>query len=81
MNANLKAQKWVVKNIQYAKNNQLIIFNRLGNKVFEATNYQNNWDGTYKGKPLPDGAYYYQLRIITANNRTIDKSGSITLIR
>jgi hypothetical protein len=26
--------------------------------VFESNDYANRWDGTYKGKALPDGTYY-----------------------
>ncbi|MBO0357017.1 gliding motility-associated C-terminal domain-containing protein [Hymenobacter sp. BT186] len=37
---------------------QLQVFSRWGNKVFEAANYQNDWNG---GK-LPNGVYYYLLR-------------------
>lgn len=73
--------KWVVKNIQLSKTNKVIIYNRWGNKVFEANNYQNNWDGTFKGNPLPDGAYYYQIEATTIGKRTIHKAGSITLLR
>ena len=46
-------------------NFKLIIFNRLGNQVY---NYSNNgntnpvwWDGTNKGKPVSTGVYYYTL--------------------
>jgi len=73
--------KWVVRNIQLSKTNKVIIYNRWGNKVFEANNYQNNWDGTFKGNPLPDGAYYYQIEATTIGKRTIHKAGSITLLR
>ena len=46
-------------------NFKLIIFNRLGNQVY---NYSNNgntnpvwWDGTNNGKPVSTGVYYYTL--------------------
>lgn len=46
--------------------NELIIYNRWGNIVFEETNYGQNgfWDGTFRGNgdPLPDGTYFYILR-------------------
>jgi gliding motility-associated-like protein len=35
--------------------NELVVFNRWGKKVYEATNYQNDWDGG----DLSDGTYYY----------------------
>ena len=44
-------------------NNELSIFNRRGDKVFEAKNYRNNWKGTYQGAALPAGTYYYLLRL------------------
>jgi gliding motility-associated-like protein len=72
---------WMIKNIQFTKQNRVAVFNRWGNKVFEATNYQNNWDGKSKNGPLPDGAYYYQIQATTINNRVINLTGSITLLR
>ncbi len=44
--------------------NKLIVFNRWGKIVYEAIDYQSTedrFDGTYKGKVLPDGVYYYVL--------------------
>nr|WP_241551473.1 HYR domain-containing protein [Gramella oceanisediminis] len=46
----------------------LKIFNRWGAKVFEAQNYQNNWDGYSESSftssnQLPSGTYYYVLEI------------------
>jgi len=39
--------------------NDLCIFNRWGNQVFYTKNYQNDWRGTWNGKDLPDGTYFY----------------------
>lgn len=50
--------------IQYPEN-RIYIFNRYGNKVFEESPYQNNWNGTYDGDSLPDGTYYYMLFLET----------------
>lgn len=50
--------------------NTVTVYNRNGNKVFEAVNYQNNWDGIAnvggvlnKGDHLPSGTYYYVIHL------------------
>ena len=41
------------------QDNEVKIFNEWGDEVFGAKPYQNNWNGTYEGKPLPVGTYFY----------------------
>ncbi len=50
-------------------NNELIIFNRWGSEVFRETGYNSltPWNGTYNGEELPDGTYFYVLRLSTGN--------------
>ena len=54
---------WVIENITSFPKNNVKVFNRWGNKVFEANNYQNDWDGKSteggSSKTLPVGAYLY----------------------
>jgi gliding motility-associated-like protein/fimbrial isopeptide formation D2 family protein/uncharacterized repeat protein (TIGR01451 family) len=38
---------------------QLMVFNRWGNELLNTENYQNDWKGTYKGQPVPDGTYFW----------------------
>jgi gliding motility-associated-like protein len=47
-----------IKNIELAKENTLNIFNRWGDKVYSATNYDNVKE-VFDGGNLPDGTYYY----------------------
>ncbi|MCB9245114.1 MAG: PKD domain-containing protein [Flavobacteriales bacterium] len=71
---------WVVENIWAYPDAKVVIFNRYGMEVFNGTNYDlNRWDGTFDGKELPDGAYYY---VITHPDHpdTVYK-GAINLIR
>lgn len=44
-------------------NHVLRVYNRWGNIVLEATDYQSDWDGTWEGKLLPDGTYFYMLEL------------------
>ncbi len=42
-------------------NSKIVIFNRWGDVVYESDNYQNDWQGTFRNEPLPDGTYFYIL--------------------
>lgn len=66
---------------EFIKSYQLTIFNRWGEKIFLSETGQSAWDGNYKGKPVPDGVYFYQLSIELINSHKIWKSGTITLLR
>lgn len=44
-------------------NNHIAIFNRWGDKVYEETGYANDWGGTFNGKQLPAGTYFYILEV------------------
>lgn len=45
--------------VQDYPENTLYIFNEWGDEVFDAAPYENNWRGTFNGKDLPDGTYFY----------------------
>ena len=61
---------FVIRGIQYFPNNTFVIYNRWGNKVFEANPYQNNWDGrsTFGLKvgsnELPLSTYFYLFDLV-----------------
>ena len=38
------------------------VFSRSGKLVFSNPDYDNRWDGTSDGGPLPEGAYYYVIK-------------------
>ncbi|MEA3497006.1 MAG: PKD domain-containing protein [Bacteroidota bacterium] len=56
----------------------LMIFNRWGQKIYDSKDSIGIpiWDGTYKGKLISEGVYYY---ILIGNN--FKRSGTVTLIR
>nr|HPH85411.1 gliding motility-associated C-terminal domain-containing protein [Ferruginibacter sp.] len=73
--------KWLVTYGNCITAARVKVFNRYGSSVFETENYQNNWEGTYKGKPLPDATYYYVIEYKQANNITVMLKGNLTIIR
>lgn len=59
---------------------ELVITNRWGGQVFAASPYQNNWNGrNANGKPLPEGTYYYLLRLDVGDGQY--QVGSVTIKR
>lgn len=51
------------------------IFNRWGELIYESSNLDFKWDGSYNGETVPSGSYYY---IITG---TYQREGALTVIK
>jgi gliding motility-associated-like protein len=61
-------------------NNELIVFNRWGDIVFQAQPYGNDWQGeNMDGTNLPDGTYYFILRLDIGGGEII--KGDVTILR
>ena len=55
---------FTIDNVEDYPDAKLTILNRWGNAVLQAENgYRNTWDGTWEGRDLPDGTYFYFLEI------------------
>ncbi|MCF8424812.1 MAG: gliding motility-associated C-terminal domain-containing protein, partial [Bacteroidia bacterium] len=59
----------------------LQIFSRWGEKVFETSNLENSWDGTYKGKKMDTGVFVYKADGVSIDGKSFKFKGNITLIR
>jgi len=70
---------WVITNLDTYPNSQLKVFSRWGQLVFESKANNKIWDGTYNGKTLSNGVYYYIIEVNEANIKPI--SGSVLIIR
>ncbi|MDA8629837.1 gliding motility-associated C-terminal domain-containing protein, partial [Bacteroidia bacterium] len=75
-----------IPGIEAYKNNKVIIYNRWGNVVYQASRYQNQWDGTSNtgirvldtdGK-VPDGTYFY---FVDLGDGSKPRSGSLYINR
>ncbi len=60
---------------------KVTVFNRYGSEVYSNPNYQNDWTGTYKGKTIPDGTYYYQVEFTLVGGRKLFVKGDVTILR
>lgn len=62
------------------------IYNRWGELVFQSSDPDFEWDGTYKGREVPLGSYPYVIHYKSTTDegeegRTYEKRGGITVLR
>ncbi len=68
----------------YVKKYHLSIFNRWGQMIFETTDINNSWDGTYQGSPCMIGAYVYRIDYEEFGQQSMDSKvvkGTVMLVR
>jgi gliding motility-associated-like protein len=59
-----------------------VIYNRWGEKVFEANTLADAWDGTYRGVEQPMETYGYMLRVLCSDGQpALMRQGNVTLLR
>lgn len=70
---------WKITALTTYKNYELSVYNRFGNLVYTTKNYLLPWDGSYLGKPLPVGTYYY---LINLDNKAVGSlKGYVVILR
>ncbi len=57
------------------------VFNRYGQLMFETNQWLKGWDGKYKGKPQPMGAYVWIVKGIDKNGRVVEMKGTVMLVQ
>lgn len=67
---------WVIENMDTYPDARVEIFNRWGSKVYDKVGYQNDWNGTYRGSPLPVGVYFYVILLPGGHKMT----GSVSIV-
>jgi gliding motility-associated-like protein len=70
---------WTIQYLDAYPNCKIQVFNRNGQPVYESNGYRApGWDGTYKGKPIPFGTYYY---VIEPGSGRKPMTGYVTIIK
>ena len=57
------------------------IFNRWGQKLYEWTDIEGGWDGTYNGSPVKDGVYFVVVKARGADGIEYNIRRDVNLIR
>jgi gliding motility-associated-like protein len=60
---------------------ELMIFNRWGTLLYQTTNAEAGWDGTYLGKECQPDVYVYKFSAKLENGDRIVRAGDVNLIR
>ncbi len=59
----------------------MAVYNRWGEKVFETSDPNEGWNGTFKGKELPPDVFGYYLQLKCLNGEEYFKKGNVTLLK
>ncbi len=73
-----KNDNWRIPFLDPSLNAKVSVYNRYGQQVYYCQGCVVNWDGTFKGQPLPAGAYAYYIQFF---NGYPDIKGSVLLLR
>ena len=57
------------------------IFNRWGQKLYEWSDINSGWDGTYHGSPVKDGVYYVLVKAKGADGREYNIKRDVNVLR
>lgn len=79
-NGDARNDTWEIEGLEQVSDFHIRVFSKAGQVVFEATDYSKPWDGTFNGKRLAPGVYYYNI-LMTIRGAKGSKTGFITLIR
>ncbi len=80
--------RWQIDNLDFFSNVLIEIYNRWGEKLFIFTGHgrdyehvpENQWDGIWKGKPVPIGTYYFVIDFHDEYEEK-PKTGPLTIMR
>ncbi len=73
--------KFIISYHEQPVDARLTIFNRDGRIVFQTQHYQNDWKGTFNGKGLPDGTYYFVVEYVDDSGKAQKERGDVTILR
>ena len=57
------------------------VFNRYGQVMYESSNMQNGWDGSFKGVRQPIGNYIWSIKGKGRDGKMIEIKGNVVLVR
>ncbi|TCI85245.1 T9SS type B sorting domain-containing protein [Tenacibaculum sp. M341] len=72
---------WYPIDVQNYHELKVFVYDRYGRLLGTFEGIQQGWDGTYQGKPLPSGDYWYTLEFREITGEEMRRMGHFTLYR
>ncbi len=69
---------WGVPEIRFYEGARISVYDRGGSRLFYTENPDIRWDGTYNGKEMPVGSYFWTIEVIETGEM---RRGMLNLIR
>ncbi len=69
---------WEIDNIQNHEDAVVRVYTREGVLIYESVGFYKEWDGTYNGKIVKPGVYYFTIEIVKFERKF---TGSLTILR
>ena len=70
--------RWSVPGLRFYEGARISVFDRVGTRMFYTENPDQGWDGTFNGKEMPVGTYYWVIEVIETGEM---RRGMLNLIR
>jgi gliding motility-associated-like protein len=80
-NGDGRNDEFKVVNLSFQRLLEFRVFNRWGQEVFNTTDINKGWNGTWKGVNQEMGSYQYLIRVGIPDGNTETYKGDVTLIR
>jgi gliding motility-associated-like protein len=69
---------WGVPDLRYFRGVRVQVFDRNGERLFYTEDADTRWDGTYQGKEMPVGTYFWVVEVIETGNV---RRGILTILK
>ncbi len=83
-NGDVYNKDWQIDGIENFSDNEVLVVDRWGNKIYEASRYDNIkvvWNGTNSsGAVVPTGTYFYSVAVSFQGKR-VEKKGSVEVVK